>query len=239
MKLDAVTFDHWKTLGYARGSKGDQEDFRLLSRRIHEQLSELGLRLSERNFTSVFLSKWAKLNEITKQTQKDRPLDEIVGLAVRSLPRKHALPTKKIRAVVGSAALRWGLEDLTPVSYPGTKELLTYLHGRYKLGVISNWFWPPLTKVYLERMEMNSFFETVVVSAEYGYAKPSRRIFRYALSKLGVAPHRCLHVGDSFEQDIIGAMRAGMRTAHIAKSHGDEAVADFSLKKIYDLKRFL
>lgn len=239
MKLDAITFDHWKTLGYARGSKGDEKDFRLLSKRIHGQLSKSGLGLSERNFTRVFLSKWAKLRENTEQTQKDYPLDEIVGLAVRSFSDKQKPPIEKIRTAVSSAALHWGLEDLTPASYPGARELLSYLYGRYKLGLISNWFWPPLTRVYLEKMGMISFFDTVVVSAECGYAKPSGRIFRHALSRLRVNPDRCLHVGDSLEQDIVGAKKVGMKTAHIAKSNDKNMTADIKLRKIYDLRKFV
>jgi HAD superfamily hydrolase (TIGR01549 family) len=52
----------------------------------------------------------------------------------------------------------------------------------------------------------------VVTSAEAGAAKPDPAVFRLALERLGVAPERALHVGDS-PSDERGAAEAGMRFA--------------------------
>lgn len=52
--------------------------------------------------------------------------------------------------------------------------------------------------------------EAVFVSEELGLAKPDPAIFRYACSHLGTFPERCLYVGDSFENDVPGAVAAGM-----------------------------
>lgn len=46
--------------------------------------------------------------------------------------------------------------------------------------------------------------------------KPDRRFFEIVLEKSGLAPREVMFVGDSLEQDILGANRAGLRTVHIS-----------------------
>jgi putative hydrolase of the HAD superfamily len=48
-----------------------------------------------------------------------------------------------------------------------------------------------------------------------GYEKPDPRIFHVALDKLGVAPERAVHVGDTACADIDGARAAGVRPLHL------------------------
>lgn len=47
--------------------------------------------------------------------------------------------------------------------------------------------------------------------------KPDRRFFEIALQKSGLAPQEVLFVGDSLEQDILGADAVGMHTALITE----------------------
>jgi len=54
--------------------------------------------------------------------------------------------------------------------------------------------------------------------------KPDPRIYRLACDGLGVAPHRCLYVGDGFSHELTGAANVGMRAVLIAPS--DEVRAD-------------
>lgn len=55
-------------------------------------------------------------------------------------------------------------------------------------------------------------------SFELGYAKPDPRAFLLAAARQGVSPSRVLHVGDSWDCDIIGGASAGMAVIWI--SHG-------------------
>lgn len=54
-------------------------------------------------------------------------------------------------------------------------------------------------------------FDTVVISEEIGCSKPDPRIFGIAAERLGMAPGELVHVGDRFEADALGAVRAGLR----------------------------
>jgi len=76
------------------------------------------------------------------------------------------------------------------------------------LGVISN-FDARLYRI-LEGLGLARFFESITISSEAGYAKPSPRLFEAALSKHSFAPDQALHVGDSVALDIHGAAAAGI-----------------------------
>jgi putative hydrolase of the HAD superfamily len=61
----------------------------------------------------------------------------------------------------------------------------------------------------LEAVGVAHLFALVLTSAEAGAAKPEPGLFAEALSRLGVAPARCVHVGDG-KADRAGAAAAGI-----------------------------
>lgn len=106
------------------------------------------------------------------------------------------------------------LQHMVTVSKPleGAPELVRALHGRAKLGIITNGF-RYLQDARLAYNGMASYFEWVVVSEELGTAKPNPPIFAHALERMGhPAPERVLMVGDTPATDILGGNLAGMRT---------------------------
>lgn len=87
-------------------------------------------------------------------------------------------------------------------------------HG-IRLAVVSNW--DERLHLLLPRLKLDSFFETVVVSYEVGFPKPSSVIFEYALRKLGLPAEAVLHVGDSFSEDFLGAQNVGLKAVLVAR----------------------
>jgi putative hydrolase of the HAD superfamily len=77
-----------------------------------------------------------------------------------------------------------------------------------KLGVISNFD----SRLYdvLKACSLDHFFDSVHVSTRVGAAKPDPAIFQSALSYHAVEPRRAWHIGDSFREDVEGAMAAGV-----------------------------
>ncbi len=86
------------------------------------------------------------------------------------------------------------------------------------LGIISNW--DERLQPLLQRLELKKYFETVVVSCEIGFSKPSPVIFEHAARKLGLAPEFILHVGDSAREDVRGAESAGFQARLIERGQG-------------------
>lgn len=78
----------------------------------------------------------------------------------------------------------------------------------FRLGVISN-FDHRLYRI-LDGLGLSRHFDSVTISSEAGYAKPSVELFSAALGKHSVSPAEALHVGDSEHLDLAGAAGAGI-----------------------------
>ena len=80
----------------------------------------------------------------------------------------------------------------------------------FKLVIVSNWGVPldPLT----ERLGIADHFDVIVAShdARVRSEKPDPHIFNYALTEVGVSAEEVVHVGDTYEADVVGA-DAGIR----------------------------
>jgi putative hydrolase of the HAD superfamily len=77
-----------------------------------------------------------------------------------------------------------------------------------ELGVISNFD----HRVYaiLDALGLSRYFDSVTISSEAGYAKPSPEIFRMALERHSLVADEALHIGDSEALDVAGARAAGV-----------------------------
>ena len=82
------------------------------------------------------------------------------------------------------------------------------------------------------------YFDSVFISSSAGFAKPAAGIFRLALERHDIAPDEALHVGDSPETDIEGALRAGVRPVLLDRhgnAHHDGAVRIDGLHELMSL----
>jgi putative hydrolase of the HAD superfamily len=152
------------------------------------------------------------------------------------------------RASVEDLRRRCGLVlgDALDVSFPVTEALLASLvftpyddaapallalGGRgVRLVVVSNWDWS-LHEV-LSRVGLASLLDGVVTSAEVGSRKPEVAVFERALELAGVPAARAIHVGDSFEEDVLGARAAGIEPVMICR---DARIVDGGVRTISSL----
>jgi HAD superfamily hydrolase (TIGR01549 family) len=107
-----------------------------------------------------------------------------------------------------------------------------------RLGVISNTFVPGFVHDrHLEMEGLLEFFTVRVYSSEVGFRKPDRRIFEFALGRLGVRAAETLFVGDLIKTDIVGARRIGMRTAlkQPFANLRPHRIADHVIRRVSDL----
>jgi putative hydrolase of the HAD superfamily len=94
------------------------------------------------------------------------------------------------------------------------------------VGVISNW--DSRLRPLLEAMGVGKMLDSMTISCEVGVEKPDARIFRAALATAHVQPHEALHVGDSHNEDVAGAVAVGMQALHVERKGG---VGDGSLRR--------
>jgi len=87
------------------------------------------------------------------------------------------------------------------------------------VGVISNFD----HRVYriLKGLGLGRWFDSVTISSEAGFAKPSARLFEAALERHRLAPHEALHVGDSAHLDLAGASAAGLAAVLLNRKLGE------------------
>jgi putative hydrolase of the HAD superfamily len=95
-----------------------------------------------------------------------------------------------------------------------------------KLGVISNW--DERLRPLLSELRLDRYFETIVVSCEVGFAKPSPVIFEIAAEKLCRAAGSILHVGDSPDLDADGARAAGFQSCLLRRGNGSSLFGEIS-----------
>ncbi len=94
--------------------------------------------------------------------------------------------------------------------YDDVRPALEELRRRgFKIAAISNW--DERLRPLLRALELERYFDTIVVSLEMGCAKPDARLFRAAAERLGVQPGEILHIGDSPVEDREGALGAGLQ----------------------------
>jgi putative hydrolase of the HAD superfamily len=63
----------------------------------------------------------------------------------------------------------------------------------------------------IEAIGLRDRVRAILISEEFGAAKPDQAIFHAAASRLGVRPEDCLFVGDNPEKDVLAAAAVGMR----------------------------
>ncbi|HRK61973.1 MAG TPA: HAD-IA family hydrolase [Candidatus Omnitrophota bacterium] len=101
----------------------------------------------------------------------------------------------------------WRLFDETHSVLAACKE------KELKVGMISNW---DRRLIQLcESFQITEYFDFMLISALFGKAKPHRDIFDEAVRLSGFRPEECLHLGDSLEDDVQGAMSAGVKAVWI------------------------
>jgi len=88
------------------------------------------------------------------------------------------------------------------------------------LAVISNW--DERLRPLLEQFRLDRYFDTIIVSCEVGFPKPSPVIFEQASKNMGVAPAHILHVGDSVAEDVVGAKAANFQAVLVDRRAGSQ-----------------
>jgi len=76
------------------------------------------------------------------------------------------------------------------------------------VGIISNF--DHRLYAILEGLGLAGYFDSITISSEAGYAKPSAKVFQAALGRHSLTPAQALHVGDSEHLDLAGAAGAGL-----------------------------
>jgi putative hydrolase of the HAD superfamily len=195
VKYDAVLFDAAETLFTTRGTVGE----------IYGEVAQrYGSTSKASDIQSAFIRQFRHSGPLTSDNEKQWWKDIVyrvfndVGM-VSNFDQFFDEVYEQFRDGRG-----WRL-------FPETVEVLEELRLlQYKLGVISNFD----SRVYsvMESLKILSYFDSITISSETGYAKPHPEIFKAAIRAAGIPGNRILFVGDNLADDVQAGAAAGLHT---------------------------
>ncbi len=94
--------------------------------------------------------------------------------------------------------------------YPDVLPTLQALHAskKYTLGAISDW--GHALGSILQRLNLNTYFDCLLISSVTGHSKPSTILYETALERANTIADYAIHIGDSYTLDVLGARAVGM-----------------------------
>lgn len=120
---------------------------------------------------------------------------------------------------------------------PYAEEVLSYLAPKYNLYILSNGF-RELQFSKMRSAGIDTYFDQILLSEDFGVMKPRPEIFNFALSVTQSELSESLMIGDSWEADITGAHGVGMHQVYYNVS----GRTDFPFRPTYliaDLKELM
>jgi REG-2-like HAD superfamily hydrolase len=137
--------------------------------------------------------------------------DHEVFSKLKIAPEKHHEIFDEIYRFFGDPAA-WQL-------YPDTLESLDRMkESAFSIGIVSNW--NSSLKAIVEGLNLTHYFDFILSSAEAGWKKPSPKIFEIALKMADADPSRVVHIGDTYQTDVLGARSAGIRGVMLDRRGG-------------------
>lgn len=106
--------------------------------------------------------------------------------------------------------------------FPGTAEMLRALKdGGKKVYLLSN-AQSLFTRPELRLLELEPFFDGIVISSEAGLKKPDVRLYRRVLEQYGLDPRETVMVGNDDIADCHGAAAAGLDSLYVQTNQSPE-----------------
>jgi len=187
-----------------------------------ETLSELFVDLKLNNQIESFDRFLKKYREINKRYWNLYRQNKVTKIEVRDGRFKDTLAFFKIDNLSKKATeLSHQYVTLSPTKtnlFPHTHDVLSKLSQNYKLHIITNGF-SEVQDVKLTKSNLKQYFNIIVCSEETGFKKPHKSVFNTALNQAKTTNQQSVMIGDSFEADIIGALKVGMKAIWFNPNH--------------------
>ena len=212
--ISAVTFDLWDTIIIDESDEPKRVEKGLSSKYLtrrelvwkflgeHEPISRELVDVAYAAADAAFRKVWYN-HSFTWS------VNERLEVILKGLGRE--LPAAKMQELV---RLHEEMEfEIQPDIAPGIAKAIKELHGKYKLGVISDTIFSSgrVLRKLLQANDIEQYFDVFIFSDEVGCSKPDPRTFMAAAEGLGVDVKDIVHIGDRDTKDIKGPQNLGAR----------------------------
>lgn len=230
MQIKAVLFDMFDTLMMI---ERDHAFYQPSLRRAHAFLVDNGVNVPFDVFSDAYVKARDALYAEADAQMEEPHFNLRIRNALNSLGYNYSLSSD----IVCGTTLAFCEEFMRYVRIDNNaRSALEKLHGKYKLGIVSNFAIPECVHKLLERHDLTKFFDVVIVSGAVNKRKPSPEIFQKALTKMGVDAKNAVFVGDTVDADVQGPRSVGMKTIYIERrvqkeienSRPDEIIKDLN-----------
>ncbi|MCH4207840.1 MAG: HAD family hydrolase [Solobacterium sp.] len=160
-----------------------------------------------------------------------------------TINKRHVLNKLKENYCPDMDVEKWAVDwyEIFPeyqVEQPDCYRVLEELKQKYRLGVVSNGDGPSQA-AKIDMLDLRKYFETVIISHDFGVDKPDVSIYDAAAKALGLKPEECAFIGDTFATDILGAVNAGMKPIWYCFEHYCVSLYDVQqLKSFNEIEDF-
>ena len=236
MPIKAVLFDMFDTLMMVRRN----HDFYSPSlMRTYKFLNKKGTDVSFETFEKAYIKARDELYANVDANLGEPHFNVRISETLRNLGYNYSASSQ----LVTEATAEFCDEFMTFVYLdPDTEKILHILHGKYKLGVVSNFAIPECVQELLITHRLAGLLDVIVVSAAVNKRKPSPDIFLNALNVLGVSAEETVFVGDTLDADIDGPKSVGIKAIYIQRrieNADGHAKPDRTIKRLEELPSVL
>jgi putative hydrolase of the HAD superfamily len=235
MDLRALLFDVNSTLIDIETDERMEESYRAIAHLLTYQGIDLRRWAVHDLYFSVMKEQFARSTEPYPEFNVVKVWREILSRTATDYT--CSLPAEKLEQLpLLIAELQRGISRKRLCLYPQVRETLDQLKTRYRLAVVSD-AQTAYAVPELRAVGLHGYFDPIVISGDYGYRKPDRRLFQHALDKLQVGADQAIFVGDDRYRDVFGAKQLGMKTVWFCNNQNPGPEPDYIIYQFAELPR--
>ncbi len=207
-QIKAIFFDLYGTLLVFNNFDKANTDWVNAYYNIIKKEKEIDLTAVEKICKDILESDIKKdsINELTTYETKIKHGFESIGIS---------LPKEKLKKIANDTVGTW--QQYVKLA-DDALNVLGKLKENKRLALITNFDHSPHIRKLLKETGLENLFEKIIISDEANCKKPQPEIFRLALSEMNLHPEEVIYVGDSIQDDIQGALSAGIKPILISRN---------------------
>jgi putative hydrolase of the HAD superfamily len=232
MRIKGILFDLYGTLIDIETDESMEKIYRGISRFLIYQ----GINLRWQNLRDLY---YQIMQELRQSSSEQHPEIDVEAVWDALLARQGMASEAERRGLKRYLAqLYRGLSLKRLKRFSSVKRVLNTLRHSYRMAIVSD-AQPCFAGAEIRTVKLESYFDPLIISANYGFRKPDLRMIRLALDNIGLAPGEVIFVGNDMYRDIYCAQQLGIKTIFFASTSGaqsyGEVVPDYRIIHFKDL----